>query len=143
MPGLREGLRRSKQDMRKLWDEVYKPQTEQATTRPAVAQGAQSFNGFTNWVQQQIDREHADELFIYLNESCLQTADARSFKSFDWWLETTQQNRYPHLARMAMDVLTIPAMAASTERLFAECKASCERSRTSPDTLKEIHLLRS
>ena len=44
---------------------------------------------------------------------------------------------------MAVDVLSIPTMAVFIERFFLECKASCERSRTFTDTLKEIHLFRS
>ena len=43
---------------------------------------------------------------------------------------------------MAVNVLSIPVMAASTEKLFSECQASCECSRTFTDTLKEIRLLR-
>ena len=143
VPGLAESLQQSKLQMRKLWEDTYRPQTQQATTRPVSNQGTQITNEFTNWLQQQIDTEHVDELSVYLNESCLQSGNPGGFKSLEWWLETSQQTRFPHLSRMAMDVLSIPAMTASTERLFSECKATCERSRTVPDTLKEIHLLRS
>ena len=143
MSRLRESLRASKQNMQQLWEDKYRSQTGLTTSKPISNQGTSAFNNFTYWIQQQINREQADELSIYLNESCLRIDNPDDFRSLDWWLEASQKARYSDLWKMAVDVLSIPAMAASTERLFSECKASCERNRTSTDTLKEIHLLRS
>ena len=143
VPKLQKNLRRNKQSMQRLWEDKYKSQAAQATTRFVSNQSKCSPNGFINWIQQQMDEEQADELSIYLNESCLRVGNPGRFKSLDWWLEASQKSRYPALWRMAVDVLSIPAMAASTERLFSECKISCERSRMSTTTLKDIHLLRS
>ena len=36
-----------------------------------------------------------------------------------WWLLQEQQRDYPNLSRMALDILSIPAMSASIERLFS------------------------
>ena len=38
------------------------------------------------------------------------------------WLEETQQKRYPNLSKMALDLLSIPAMSSDPERLFSRAK---------------------
>jgi hypothetical protein len=41
-----------------------------------------------------------------------------------WWLEEIQQKVYPNLSKMALDMLSIPAMSAEPERLFSGAKIS-------------------
>lgn len=36
-----------------------------------------------------------------------------------WWLREEQQQRYPRLSKMAIDILSIPAMSAEPERVFS------------------------
>jgi hypothetical protein len=36
-----------------------------------------------------------------------------------WWLLPEEQRDYPNLSKMALDILSIPAMSASVERLFS------------------------
>ncbi|KAF6528364.1 hypothetical protein HZS61_008666 [Fusarium oxysporum f. sp. conglutinans] len=36
-----------------------------------------------------------------------------------WWLREEQQQTYPRLSRMAVDILSIPAMSAEPERVFS------------------------
>lgn len=36
-----------------------------------------------------------------------------------WWLREEQQQTYPRLAQMAVDILSIPAMSAEPERVFS------------------------
>jgi hypothetical protein len=36
-----------------------------------------------------------------------------------WWIEERQKRDFPNLLRMALDILSIPAMAADLERLFS------------------------
>ncbi|XP_044718714.1 Ribonuclease H-like protein [Hirsutella rhossiliensis] len=36
-----------------------------------------------------------------------------------WWLREEQQQRYPCLSKMAVDILSIPAMSAEPERVFS------------------------
>jgi hypothetical protein len=36
-----------------------------------------------------------------------------------WWLQPVQQAKYPNLSKMAINVLSIPAMSADVERLFS------------------------
>lgn len=36
-----------------------------------------------------------------------------------WWMEDRQKRDFPNLSRMALDILSTPAMAADPERLFS------------------------
>lgn len=47
----------------------------------------------------------------------------RTYKnSWEWWLEPQQQSDYPNLGRIALDILSVPAMSAEPERLFSVSK---------------------
>ena len=62
-----------------------------------------------------------------------------------WWLEERQQRLYPNLSKMALDILTIPAMSAAPERLFssANITISDRRNRLHGDTTEAIECLKS
>jgi hypothetical protein len=60
-----------------------------------------------------------DELDQYLSTP---TVTNLSLKPISWWLEPTQQSTFPNLSRMAIDILSIPAMSAEPERLFSSAK---------------------
>lgn len=40
----------------------------------------------------------------------------------EWWLQPAQQQLYPHLSQLALDILSIPAKSAEPERLFSATK---------------------
>ena len=65
--------------------------------------------------------------------------------SRSWWLEKTQQISYPNLSRMALDILSIPAMSADPERLFSSAKLliSDLRNKLSMDIIKAFKYLKS
>ncbi|KAJ2972747.1 hypothetical protein NQ176_g6977 [Zarea fungicola] len=48
-----------------------------------------------------------------------QTPVAIDCSPLEWWLREEQQQRYPRLSRMAVDVLSAPAMSAEPERVFS------------------------
>jgi hypothetical protein len=62
-----------------------------------------------------------------------------------WWLLPEQQRDYPNLSKMALDILSIPAMSASIERLFssANITVSDRRNRLTADTIEMIESLKS
>ncbi len=39
--------------------------------------------------------------------------------ALEWWLREEQQHAYPRLSKMAIDILSIPAMSAEPERIFS------------------------
>jgi hypothetical protein len=57
-----------------------------------------------------------DELTLYL-EAELETDD--DLVSFQYWLRPAVRTKYPSLTRMAIDILSIPAMSAEAERVFS------------------------
>jgi hypothetical protein len=60
-------------------------------------------------------------------------------------VEPSQQSQYPYLSRMALDLLTIPAMSADAERIFSGCRLQMthRRNRMSIKTLEALELLKS
>ena len=39
-----------------------------------------------------------------------------------WWLRDGQRERYPRLSKMAIDIISIPAMSADPERVFSSAR---------------------
>ena len=62
-----------------------------------------------------------------------------------WWLEETQQKVYPNLSKMALDMLSIPAMSAEPERLFSGAKISItdRRNRLGIESIEALECLKS
>jgi hAT family C-terminal dimerisation region len=62
-----------------------------------------------------------------------------------WWLLPEQKRDYPNLSQMALDILSIPAMSASIERLFssANITVSDRRNHLTPNTIEIIESLKS
>lgn len=58
-----------------------------------------------------------DELTHYLSQPRIKIHDPRA-----WWIETTQQSTYQNLSKLALDLLSIPAMSAEPEKLFSATK---------------------
>ena len=58
-----------------------------------------------------------DEYEYYCKQPAVKVKDARN-----WWLQPTQQEMYPNLSRLALEILSIPAMSAEPERLFSGTK---------------------
>jgi len=63
----------------------------------------------------------------------------------DWWLEPAQQATFPLLSRMALDLLSIPAMSADPERLFSGAKHTLDdtRNRLQDDVIEALESLKS
>jgi hypothetical protein len=66
-------------------------------------------------------------------------------EAWSWWMEKTQQMSYPNLSRMALDILSIPAMSAWPERLFSSVKLCITelRNKLGMDILEAIECLKS
>jgi hypothetical protein len=63
----------------------------------------------------------------------------------DWWLAPEQQAIYPNLSKMALNLLSIPAMSAAPERLFSSCKITItdRRNKLSVKVIETLECLRS
>jgi hypothetical protein len=126
----------------KLWK--YRPSSDSTTISTEVEQLNQ--NGFITWKRQQSARraDNTDEYFRYIREPPV-PQDHIKQGACSWWLEERQQQLYPNLSKMALDILTIPAMSAAPERLFslANITISDRCNRLHSDTTEAIECLKS
>jgi hypothetical protein len=127
----------------KLWKK-YRPSSDPTTILTEVKQSNQ--NVFITWKHQQSARraDNTDEYFRYIREPPV-PQDHIKQGACSWWLEERQQRLYPNLSKMALDILTIPAMSAAPERLFssANITISDRRNRLHSDTTEAIECLKS
>jgi hypothetical protein len=75
----------------------------------------------------------------------LQTPIPIDCSPLTWWLRDRQQERYPRLSKMAIDILSIPAMSADPERVFSGARRtiSWERMSLGVDTINMGECLKS
>jgi len=62
----------------------------------------------------------------------------------EWWCLDDQRKRWPRLSRMALDVLSIPAMSDEPERVFSGARrtVSWDRTQMSAQTLEHVECLK-
>ena len=81
-----------------------------------------------------------DEYARYIKERVEWTDDPIA-----WWQGPVQRHKYPHLSKMALNMLSIPAMAADVERLFSSAGLTLtdRRNRMGIDLLEALECLKS
>jgi hypothetical protein len=126
-----------------LWDSEYKPATTstQSPPLPAPLRKPNKFLARMAERHAQTDVDF-DELDQYLSTP---TVTNLSLKPISWWLEPTQQSTFPTLSRMAIDILSIPAMSAEPERLFSSAKITItdRRNHLESDIIEALECLKS
>jgi hypothetical protein len=134
----KEWAESSKKLIMTLWNE-YKP------VEPSLALStvpSTTTNEFLNWR----DKHLQPALITDEYERYCQSERTYGFTSaLAWWLEETQQQNYPNLSRMAVDILSIPAMSAEPERLFSGAKITItdRRNRLGSDMIEALECLKS
>lgn len=124
--------------METLWDE-YKPVE---TTLPPAKAPPTTTNEFLNWRNKHLQ----PTLVIDEYQRYCKSEQVYGFTSaLAWWLEETQQKNYPNLSKMAVDILSIPAMSAEPERLFSGAKVTItdRRNRLGSDVVEALECLKS
>ncbi len=83
----------------------------------------------------------ADEYETYIS----QTPIPIDCSPLTWWLRDEQQERYPCLSKMAVDILSIPAMSADPERVFSGARRtiSWDRMQLGASTIEKGECLKS
>ena len=104
--------------------------------------------------------DHPNQFLAFLNTRPLQTVQQDEYERYiheplvdktsirrplQWWLDPIQRNRYPNLSLMALDILSVPAMSAETERLFSLAKLviSTQRQNIDAKSLEVLQCLKS
>jgi hypothetical protein len=113
--------------------EPLQPQTNTATTRELDA-----FEAFLTPADYYEPTPSIDEY-----ESYIALIPKRVDNILQWWRD--HEAEYPHLARMAFDLLSIPAMAAECERTFSLAKLliTQQRNRMNEDTIEATQCLKN
>ncbi|OWT42311.1 transposase [Pochonia chlamydosporia 170] len=79
-------------------------------------------------LQEDSHREEASEAETSVSVTETDTKLGFSFNTFlsitAWWLRDEQKERFPRLSKMAIDILSIPAMSADPERTFSGARRS-------------------
>jgi hypothetical protein len=130
-----------KDKVEKFWLSTYKVKNSDTDFKPSPSSELSKNTYIAHLQSKKLSKVIKDEYTRYLSTPpIVDIKDSRS-----WWLEPSQQLVYPHLSRMALDLLTIPAMSADAERVFSGCKQQMtyRRNRMSVKTLEALELLKS
>jgi hypothetical protein len=131
----------AKASVQLLWDGSYKPTIEPIHISDLELDSMKS--GFEHWAKAKQQRHQPllqDEYVKYCQLPITPECDAKG-----WWMEPAQRTAYPNLHKMALDVLSIPAMSAEPERLFSGAKITIteRRNRLGVDTIEYLECLKS
>jgi len=132
-----EWIEPSRKMMEMLWNE-YKPveppiQPEEPST---------TTNEFLNWRNKHLQPTVVQDEY----ERYCGSDRVYGFKDpLTWWLEDMQQKNFPNLSKMAVDMLSIPAMSSEPERLFSGAKVTItdRRNRLGSDVIEALECLKS
>ena len=133
------GIRKKK--LNELYKTYRNRANEEDSTDSEPADNTGSSHGF--WSQHLRPlKKLKDDLTRYLEESVIPEPMGK-WHPIDWWLHN--KDRVPISSRMAFDILSVPAMAAETERFFSDCKltVSSQRMKLQATTIEALQLLRS
>ena len=114
-----------KEAVKQLWLQDYKGKaitiTTTPTSKPAAKRQKNGFNSYRNRPRQPPeDSVIADEYEKYLSQPLIEVYEG--FDLLSWWLDPLREAEFPSLVRMAWDILSVPGMAASNERVFSRSR---------------------
>lgn len=102
--------------VKKLWEDEYK-KLPTVNTTPSLAPKGEPDE--YDLLAQELDVigtvDDVDEYETYTSQSPILI----DCSPLTWWLRDEQQERFPRLSKMAIDILSIPAMSADPERTFS------------------------
>lgn len=121
--------KRAKDVLMRFWRAAYRSNTGIPQREPHPASNIN--NTFFRWLDNSLavsqDDSTVDELDKYLRNDIPVTFTDGGAR--EWWLEPAQRIQYPLLSRMAVDILSIPAMSSEVERLFSTSKKTISEGR--------------
>ena len=141
--------------MKQFWETQYRSFTGLSsyspTTQPPPV--AQTKNRYYEWKERQRRLQSTtnsqsaindDEYSRYCNSEPL-VLEEEGVTALDYWLKPIQRSRLPLLSKMAIDIYSIPAMAAQPERVFSGIKhtVSDQRNSLKSTTIELLECLKS
>lgn len=107
---IRNGLGRAKE----LWIQ-YNVDGSGAAEDQIVEEAPSAYERWLVEMKQKQKNKLQDEYTRFINAS----QEDVGMPPLQWWQEPAQQSAYPRLAKMAVDLLSVPAMSAEAERVFS------------------------
>lgn len=133
-----------------LWEEEYRDlpaQWEIADSNLPVAVRAREYNPFDSFQDELMSYPNSEEESVADEFERWQSTKQDTFSKHDNPLEYWSAKRfeYPRVAKMAIDVLSVPAMAAECERAFSSAGSmvSPQRTRLDASTIAVTQTVRS
>lgn len=134
----KEWISIAKAQLQEFWNTQYKP--IQRVVLPTVEDIAHKTE-HQIWLEQKRRQPPAlDEYVKYCQAQITPEVDSKA-----WWMEPAQRITYPNLGKMALDMLSIPAMSASPERLFSGAGMTIteRRNRLGNESIEALECLKS
>jgi hypothetical protein len=126
------------------WEEHYQG-LPVASEMPKFVDGSQSPDEY-DLLAQQLDvvgpaMDEIDEYKSFISQTPI-TIDGSALA---WWLREEQQQRYPRLSKMAIDILSVPSMSAEPERVFSGARRtiSWDRCQLGSSTIEKGECMKS
>ena len=141
--------------MKQFWETQYRSSTGLSSYSPTtqVSSTAKTQNKYFEWKERQRRLQSTansqsafndDEYSRYCNSEPL-VLEEEGVTALDYWLKPIQRSRLPLLSKMAIDIHSIPAMAAEPERVFSGAKhtISDQRNSLKSTTIELLECLKS
>lgn len=139
--------------MKEFWESKYRPERAFEALQPTASsfQPTSSTNQFVGYIDRlrqeafekvMANQVEGDEYERY----CSKMVEwPENDDPITWWLQEKQRLEYPTLHKMAINILSIPAMSADVERLFSSAglTLSNRRNRMGTDMLEALESLKS
>jgi hypothetical protein len=140
-----EWITAARKQVGNLWEKEYKKKELDALPGSAGITADLELTDFDIWMESKRERTlDEDEYARYCSSQRMDLRKGISFDARKWWSETSRRLEYPNLSKMALDLLSIPAMSASPERLFSTAKLTVtdRRNRLSPQAIEALECLK-
>jgi hypothetical protein len=136
---LEDWVTSGKATVKALWENHYKATAPSILMPPPKS--TKPLSKFEQWTRdKKRPSVEKDEYLLYCSADIMPDCDA-----LKWWMEPAQRTTYPNLSKMALDILSIPAMSAEPERLFSGCKITItdRRNRLGIESIESLECLKS
>ncbi|ODQ70007.1 hypothetical protein LIPSTDRAFT_35880, partial [Lipomyces starkeyi NRRL Y-11557] len=124
-----------------LWKIEYKDKATVNVSTICASNDPDVFDEFARDLDVTASTITSDEYEAFANH----TPFGISTTALEWWLEERQRKLYPSLQKMAIDILSIPAMSSEPERVFSGARRtiSWDRARLGAANIEPTECLKS
>jgi hypothetical protein len=135
-PSLKKMIKPHLKACQDYWRKEYLPLNQANSSLSQVIPRKRTF--LEEYLDDDEDVLLVDEFSAYLREVPIKVPKGIKLNLFHWW--HGKRDTYPTLSQLALDVLSIPAMAAECERVFSGAKLmiSDKRRKLAPDIIQAV-----